>query len=64
MEEKGKAPERTLQRCFECSRLEEQLWAMAYEQIWPVIRHSLKRSASQGRQTPQLGTEAHMARRA
>jgi hypothetical protein len=64
MEDKRKAPERTLQRHFECSRLEDQLWAMAYEQIWPVVRKSLKRSAGPGRQAREPSSEAHIARRA
>jgi hypothetical protein len=64
MEERGKAPERSLQRQFECSRLEEQLWATAYEQVWPVIRKSIKRSAGPGRQAEQPSSEAYIARRA
>jgi hypothetical protein len=64
MEDKGKAPERMLQRGFECSRLEEQLWAMAYEQIWPMIRRSLKRSAGPGQQAQEPSNEAYIARRA
>jgi len=30
--------ERAVERGFERSRLEDQLWAAAYEQIWPVVR--------------------------
>ena len=57
-------PERNLQRHFECSRLEDQLWAMAYEQIWPVVRKSLKRSAGPGRQVQEPSSDAYIARRA
>jgi hypothetical protein len=64
MEDKGNAPERTLQRGFECSRLEEQLWAMAYEEIWPVIRRSLKRSAGSDQETQEPRSETYIARRA
>ena len=64
MEEKRKAPERNLQRQFECSRLEDQLWVTAYEQIWPVVRESLKRSAGPGRQAQEPGGETYIVRRA
>jgi hypothetical protein len=64
MDDTGKAPERALQRGFECNRLEEQLWATAYEQIWPIIRKSLKRSAGRGRQAQEPSNEAYIARRA
>lgn len=30
-----------VQRGFEVSRLEEQLWKRAYEQVWPLIRASI-----------------------
>ncbi len=33
--------ERKLMQCYQCNRLEDQLWAMAYEQIWPVVRRRL-----------------------
>ena len=29
-------------RCHETNRLEDQVWALAYEQIWPVIRQALE----------------------
>ena len=35
---RSKTPERCVRQCFEGHRLEEQLLAMAYEQIQPVIR--------------------------
>jgi hypothetical protein len=59
-----KTPERAVQHCFEPNRLQEQLWALAYEHIWPVLRKPLKRS-----QTPQRGKgrarrSSHFARRA
>lgn len=33
---------RTVTRRYEPHRLEEQVWAMAYEHIWPVFRRVLK----------------------
>jgi hypothetical protein len=62
MEDKREVPERTLQRGFECNWLEERVWATAYEQIWPVIRRSLKRPTEQKRE--QSATKNNIARRA
>jgi hypothetical protein len=41
MEGKRKTRARRLKRCYQCSRLEDQLWAMAYEQVWPLVRRAL-----------------------
>ena len=30
-----------LRRCYECNRLEDQLWNAAYQQIWPLVRRRL-----------------------
>lgn len=38
MADTRKTKDRCLRSCQEVSRLEEQLWSMAYEQIWPVVR--------------------------
>ena len=64
MEDNRKEPVRTLQRLFECNRLEEQLWAIAYEQLWPVVRRSLKRAGDsrQRRRGPRAAVP--IARRA
>jgi hypothetical protein len=43
-----------MRRCFESSRVEEELWSLAYERLWPLIRartcdrgnHAARRSAS------------------
>jgi hypothetical protein len=40
MEESRGSRQRRLRRCHECSRLEEDLWAMAYDQVWPIIRRA------------------------
>jgi len=40
MEGKAKARDRRLKRCYQCNRLEDQLWAMAYEHVWPVVRRA------------------------
>jgi hypothetical protein len=64
MEDNRKASERTLRRRFEGNRLEEQLWSMAYEQIWPVIRRSLKRRVEQRLRCQGASTRENVARRA
>ena len=30
-------------RCYEGSRVEEELWMLAYEQVWPAQRRAVKR---------------------
>lgn len=41
MEGKQRTRERRWKRCCQCSRLEDDLWAMAYEQVWPLGRRTL-----------------------
>lgn len=41
MEGRRNACERTLSRGYESNRLEEDVWAMVYEQLWPLLRRSL-----------------------
>jgi hypothetical protein len=62
----GKRRERRLERCFEGSRLEEELWELAYEQIWPQIRRSFGRSVSERERSPLFPSvpENRSARRA
>ena len=43
MDDNRRARECKLRRCYECSRLEDELWKAAYEQIWPLVRRSLSR---------------------
>ena len=38
-------PQRTLQRCCEASRLEEELWIRVFEELWPVAARSTRRRA-------------------
>ena len=49
MERKRIVKVRSLGRRHEVNRLEEQIWTLVYEQIWPVVR-----TARQGQQ-PALG---------
>ncbi len=41
MEGRQRTGERELKHCYQCSRLEDELWAMAYEQVWPLVRREL-----------------------
>lgn len=41
MEDRQRTGERRLEHCYQCNRLEDELWAMAYEQIWPVTKRPL-----------------------
>jgi hypothetical protein len=43
-----KGPERPLQRICECHRFEDQLLALAYQAIWPVLR---KQTSTKGATT-------------
>lgn len=38
MEGRRRSRDRRLKRCHQGNRLEDQLWATAYEQIWPLVR--------------------------
>ena len=64
MEDNRTAAERTLQRRFERNRLEEQLWSMAYEHVWPVIRRSMKQAVEEGLSCRGSGARDNVARRA
>jgi hypothetical protein len=66
MADDRKTRDRPLQRSFERQRLEEQLWSLAYQQVWPVIRKKPKASGSKtkhGLYEPSHST-AQKARRA
>lgn len=40
MEGRTESEDRRLKRCYQCNRLEDQLWAMAYEHVCPVVRRA------------------------
>jgi hypothetical protein len=42
MEVKRSCKDRAISRSFEPNRMEEELWALAYEQVWPVIRRVVR----------------------
>lgn len=41
MEDNRNSGERRLRRCYQCNRLEDELWAMAYGEVWPLICRAL-----------------------
>jgi len=66
MADDGRTRDRPVRRSFECHRLEEQLWSMAYQQICPVIRQRTKASGtnSKSRYDKPTRRAAKQARRA
>ena len=41
-------PRRAVRRCHEVCRLEEQLWTLVFEELWPVVRRSTRRGVIGG----------------
>jgi hypothetical protein len=66
MADDRKTPDRPVQRCFEGHRLEEQLWSLAYQQLWPVIRRKRTADAAKSKQRhgQNSGATPNQARRA
>ena len=55
MEDRGNSGARRLCRCYQCHRLEEQLWALAYEQVGPVIRRTWTKPQAPGGADRRVG---------
>ena len=49
MEDTPKRGERRLRRTFERHRLEDELWDLAYEALWPQVRRVLLTQQMEGR---------------
>ena len=66
MERRGKSRGRRIVRRHEATRLEDQLWAMAFEQLWPLLRKvgSQSRPLSPAESCAPSPTPATIARRA
>jgi hypothetical protein len=47
-----------LKRCYECNRFEEEVWNLAYEQVWPLVRRALERRQSEEKCASQAKTTA------
>lgn len=43
MEDNLLARECKVKRCYDCNRLQDEVWNVAYEQIWPLVRQQLVR---------------------
>ena len=46
--EGNSTPRRGVRRCQEGSRLEERLWVLAFEELWPVASRSTRRRDRDG----------------
>ena len=64
MEGRQRTGERELKHCCQCYRLEDELWAMAYEQIWPVARRPLVAERPKSGRLAEKGKANRVARRA
>lgn len=60
------SPARLVKRCSERHRLEGELLAMAYEQLWPIVRRPQRRDAANADSTRRcpVGATLPTARRA
>ena len=47
---------RKLRRCYQCNRFEEELWVLAYGEVWPLIRRALREERSPDADTPHTSS--------
>jgi hypothetical protein len=66
MERRRKFRGRRIVRRYEATRLEDQLWALAFEQVWPLLRKvvSQSRPLSPAESCAQSTTSAPIGRSA
>lgn len=66
MDGKRRLLRRRIERRFEGSRLEDEVWALAYEQIWPLLRKIVNhlRPVPQNKSHQRARGKATIARRA
>jgi hypothetical protein len=65
MEGKRKGNRLRIRRRYEAHRLEDQLWTVAYEQLWPLLRATVRTCPTTRRDAPQVSpAPARLARRA
>lgn len=57
---------RRISRRCERHRLEEEVWALAYEQVWPLLRRALNRNETEPKATAQqvAGASTNLVRSA
>lgn len=58
MEGKRNLARRKVSRRYEASRLEDQVWALAYEQVWPWLHRIPKESGATSSQKPAVASQA------
>lgn len=64
MEGKQRTGERRLKHCCQCNRLEDEVWAMAYEQIWPLVKRPLVTDRAEPGRVGAKDNANYVARRA
>jgi hypothetical protein len=64
MEGKQRTGERRLKHCCQCNRFEDELWAAAYEQIWPLRERALVAERPRSGRVGEKDIANRMARRA
>lgn len=60
-------PQRSLRRCQETSRLEDQLWILVFEELWPLATRSTRGPGigeRDGQRDGELEQQRQHARRA
>ena len=58
MDGKRNSKDRSVRRTCEMNRLEDELWALAYEQVWPLFRKVLNQNRSSARNESQAAPSA------
>ena len=66
MGDERKAQDRALQRSYESHRLEDQLWSLAYQEVWRTVRkkpkangtHTERRRGERPRLIPEIARRA------
>jgi hypothetical protein len=48
-------PRRAIRRGHEACRLEEQLWVLVFEELWPVVSRSTRRKRDGGGESAESG---------
>lgn len=64
MERQSAGQNRQLRRCYQSGRLEDEIWAAVYEQVYPQRKRPLTAPAAVKTENDQRPTEAELARRA
>lgn len=58
MDGKRNSRDRSVSRRCETNRLEDELWTLAYEHVWPLVRKVLNQNSSSPRNESQAAPKA------